>query len=116
MPDEMKPAESIEPVATTPETTAGDELTQRVLRIIAETQRKDLSQVTIDSGFEELGIDSMDGVNIVFALENEFNVNVPDEEVKSIRSVRDMVAGVIRLVETGQAKDSATGDVAPAAS
>jgi len=74
-------------------------LTDRVLRIIAETQRKDLSQVTIDSSFEELGIDSMDGVNIVFALENEFNINVPDEEVKNIRSVRDMVEGVRRLVE-----------------
>jgi len=77
-----------------------DELTDRILRIIAETQRKDPSQVTIDSTFEELGIDSMDGVNIVFALENEFNINVPDEEVKSIRSVRDMVEGVRKLIET----------------
>jgi len=94
-----------------------DELTQRILRIIAETQRKDASQVTIDSTFEELGIDSMDGVNIVFALENEFNINVPDEEVKSIRSVRDMVEGVIRLIEQTQATGDATpGDKAPAAS
>jgi len=51
----------------------------------------------------------MDGVNIVFALENEFNINVPDEEVKNIRSVRDMVEGVRKLVEkdnTGQASDA----------
>ena len=79
----------------------GEELTRRVLRIIAETQRKDPAQVTIDSSFEELGIDSMDGVNIVFALENEFNINVPDEDVKNIRSVRDMVEGVRKLVEQG---------------
>ena len=89
------------------------DLTQRVLRIIAETQRKDPSQVTIDSSFEELGIDSMDGVNIVFALENEFNINVPDEEVKNIRSVRDMVEGVRKLVEQGGAAHDAP---APAAS
>jgi acyl carrier protein len=76
-----------------------DELTQRILHIIAETQRKDPAQVTIDSSFEELGIDSMDGVNIVFALENEFGINVPDEEVKKIHSVRDMVEGVLRLIE-----------------
>ena len=57
-----------------------------------------LEKVTLDSSFEELGIDSMDGVNIVFALENEFNINVPDEDVKNIRSVRDMVEGVSRLV------------------
>jgi acyl carrier protein len=94
-----------------------DELTQRILRIIAETQRKDPAQVTIDSSFEELGIDSMDGVNIVFALENEFNINVPDEEVKSIRSVRDMVEGVIRLIEaTKDLSKAPDGDTAPAAS
>jgi acyl carrier protein len=89
-----------------------DELTQRVLRIIAETQRKEPSQVTADSSFEELGIDSMDGVNIVFALENEFNINVPDEEVKNIRSVRDMIAGVRKLVE----QDGAPSGAAPAVS
>lgn len=84
---------------------SADDLTQRVLRIIAETQRKDPSQVTIDSSFEQLGIDSMDGVNIVFALESEFDINVPDEEVKNIRSVRDMVEGVRRLV-TGTGTDA----------
>jgi acyl carrier protein len=41
----------------------------------------------------------MDAVNIVFALENEFNVNVPDEEMKNIRSVRDIVEGMQKLVE-----------------
>ena len=84
-----------------------NQVTQRVLRIIAETQRKDPSQVTAESSFEELGIDSMDGVNIVFALENEFNINVPDEEVKNIHSVRDMIDGVRRLVEQNDAPSGA---------
>lgn len=75
-----------------------DDLTRSVLRIVAETQRKELSQVKVESTFEELGIDSMDGVNIVFALENEFDINVPDDEVKNIRGVSDMVNGVRRLV------------------
>ena len=74
------------------------DITQRVLRIIADNQRKDVSLVTMESSFEELGIDSMDAVNIVFALENEFNINVPDEEMKNIRSVRDIVEGVHKLV------------------
>src|ERR1700759_5624059 len=91
------------------------DLTERILQIIAETQRKDPAQVTIDSTFEELGIDSMDGVNIVFALENEFNINVPDDEVKNIKSVRDMVEGVIGLIEQIRGA-SAPEDTAPAAS
>lgn len=108
MPDEITPA-----APTTSGGSDNDDLTRRVLRIIAETQRKDPSQVTIDSSFEELGIDSMDGVNIIFALENEFNINVPDEEVKTIRSVRDMVEGVRKLA--GQSTTS-SADSAPAAS
>jgi acyl carrier protein len=93
MPEELNPAAA---------PGSNDELTTRVLRIIAETQRKDPAVVTIESSFEELGIDSMDGVNIIFALENEFNINVPDEEVKNIRSVRDMVEGVRKLVLQGE--------------
>ncbi len=93
-----------------------EDLTQRILRIIAETQRKDPAQVTIDSSFEELGIDSMDGVNIVFALENEFDVNVPDEEVKTIRNVRGMVEGVRTLIDQRNLRSDAPSDPAPAAS
>ena len=74
-----------------------DELVTRVLGIIAETQRKKPEEVKIDSTFEELGIDSMDGVNIIFALESEFDISVPDEEVKTIKSIQDMVDGVRRL-------------------
>ena len=108
MPEELTPANN----ESGTDAPGNDQLTTRVLRIIAETQRKDPATVTIDSGFEELGIDSMDGVNIIFALENEFDINVPDEEVKNIRSVRDMVDGVRKLVES---KDAPAGDASPAA-
>jgi acyl carrier protein len=78
--------------------TRPSDITGRVLHIIAETQRKDLTLVTIDSSFEELGIDSMDAVNIVFELESAFDIHVADEEMKKIRSIRDIVDGVCRLV------------------
>ncbi|MCC6862034.1 MAG: acyl carrier protein [Bryobacterales bacterium] len=79
-----------------------EELTQKVLAVIASTQRIPVERVTIESTFEELGIDSMDGVNILFALENEFNINIPDEEAKSIRTVRQMVEGIGKLVAGGE--------------
>ena len=84
-----------------------DELIQRVRAVIANTQRIPIEKVTIDSSFEELGIDSMDGVNILFALENEFNITIPDEAAKQIRNVRQMMEGVERLV-AGGAADAAT--------
>jgi len=81
-----------------------EELTARVLRVIAETMRKDPSLVTENTPFEELGIDSMDAVNIVFSLESEFNINIPDEDVKAIRGIPDMIAGVRKLVEVPAAE------------
>ena len=70
----------------------------RVLRVIATTQRIPLEKVKPDSTFEELGIDSMDAVEILFALENEFDISIPDEEVKTVRNVRQMAEGVERLL------------------
>ena len=71
-----------------------DEITQRVLHVIADAQRLPPEKVTVDKTFQELGIDSMDGVSLLFALENEFDINIPDDAAKSIRSVQDMVDGV----------------------
>ncbi|MDE3165609.1 MAG: acyl carrier protein [Acidobacteriota bacterium] len=76
-----------------------DEFTQRVLNTIASAKRIPAETVTIDSEFQALGIDSMDAMEILFALENEFDINIPDEEAHKVRSVRDLVEGVARLVE-----------------
>ena len=76
-----------------------EELSQRVLGTIAQAQRVPTEKVSIDSTFEELGIDSMDGVNILFALENEFDITIPDEAAKQIQNVRQMVDGVKRILE-----------------
>lgn len=84
-----------------------DELTDKVLKVIADTQRIPLERVKLESSFEELGIDSMDGVNILFALENEFDITIPDEAAKQIRSIREMVDGVGKLLERGPADSTA---------
>jgi len=75
-----------------------DEIIERVRKVIAASKRIREDRVTIDSAFEELGIDSMDAVEILFALENEFDINIPDEEVKTVRNVRQMVEGVEKLL------------------
>jgi acyl carrier protein len=84
-----------------------DQLIQRIRTVIANTQRIPIEKITIDSSFEELGIDSMDGVNILFALENEFDITIPDEAAKQIRNVRQMIEGVERLIAGGTADTAA---------
>jgi acyl carrier protein len=84
-----------------------EELTQRILKVIADSQKLPPEKVTIDSTFEELGIDSLDGVNILFALENEFNISIPDEGVQSLRTMRQMVEALDKLISSGQADATA---------
>jgi acyl carrier protein len=75
-----------------------DELIQRVLKVIAASKRIPLQTVTIESDFQQLGIDSMDAVEILFALENEFDISIPDDEVRNVRNVRQMSEGVDKLI------------------
>ena len=84
-----------------------DELTQRVLKCIATSKRIPPETVTIDSEFQQLGIDSMDAVEILFALENEFDISIPDDEVRAVRNVRQMAEGVEKLVAAKAASASA---------
>lgn len=75
-----------------------EDITARVIRVIAATQHIPVESITAESTFEQLKIDSMDGINIVFALENEFGVEIPDEEAKNIRGVADVKAGIEKLL------------------
>ena len=83
------------------------ELTERVRGIIATAQHLPQEKITADSTFEELGIDSLDGINILFAVESEFNINIPDDAAQNIRSVRDVVDGIAKLLENGQGGQAA---------
>lgn len=75
-----------------------DELISRVTGVIAKTQKIPPESVTIDKSFEELNIDSLDGINILFALEGEFDLDIPDDAARGIRTVRDMVEGIEKLL------------------
>jgi acyl carrier protein len=75
-----------------------EELIERVTGVIARTQKIPPESVTIDKTFAELNIDSLDGINILFALEGEFGIDIPDEAARQIRSVREMVDGVEKLL------------------
>jgi len=81
---------------------SNEELTERVRGIIAATQHVAKEKITADSTFQELGIDSLDGINILFAVESEFNINIPDDAAQNIRSVRDVIDGIAALLGEGQ--------------
>jgi len=77
---------------------SNDPIAGKVMEIIAKQKRIPVEQVTIDSTFQELGLDSLDAVNILFELEGEFDIAISDEQAKQIKNVRQMVDGVCGLV------------------
>ena len=80
-----------------------DQLTASVLEVIAKTQHLPPESITIDKTFAELKIDSLDGMNILFAVESEFDITIPDDQAAAIRSVREMVEGIQKLVAAKEA-------------
>lgn len=81
-----------------------DELTSRVISAIAEVLGVSPEKINPDSTFEELGVDSLDGINIAFALEEAFDIEIPDEAVQGFADVRQVTDELRTLVvDTGDA-------------
>jgi acyl carrier protein len=68
------------------------ELEQKVAEIIAEQLGVEVSEVTPEASFvDDLGADSLDTVELVMALEEEFGIEIPDEDAEKIATVQDAV-------------------------
>jgi len=77
-----------------------DDITEKVLDLIASTKRIPREQVSVTSTFAELGLDSLDAINLVFEIESTFNISVPDAVANSITSVPQVVEELRKLLAT----------------
>lgn len=94
-------------------------MAQKVMEIIAREQHLEPGVVKLDSTFAELGIDSLDAVNILFALESEFKIDIPDAVAQNMKSVSQAVDSLTRVLEGKDISDlvaMAKGDTPAAAS
>ena len=67
-----------------------DELFEKIQKLIAEKLDIDESKVTLDSSFRgDLGADSLDTYELVYAIEEEMGVSIPDEKANEFETVRD---------------------------
>jgi acyl carrier protein len=74
-------------------------LEQRVIEVIARTQHLPLDEITPDATFDELGIDSLAGATILFAIEDELDVYIPYQPQElsglTVRGAIDLVASTL---------------------
>ena len=65
---------------------------ERVAKIVAEQLGTDVDQVKPESSFvDDLGADSLDTVELVMALEEEFDLEIPDDEAEKIATVQNAI-------------------------
>jgi len=64
----------------------------RVKKVVAEQLDRDPGEVTPEASFiEDLGADSLDVVELVMRLEEEFDIEIPDDDAEKIHTVQDAV-------------------------
>lgn len=77
-----------------------EEIERTLIEIIRK--EKDLPEELLrsDTALSEAGIDSLDSLTILFAIEETFHISIPDEQARSMRTFGDMVKAVESLQET----------------
>ena len=75
-----------------------ESIEERALRVIATKQGLPLEKVRPECTFEELGIDSLDRLNILFELEGEFDIQIDDEQAKQVTNLQQMIDGITQMM------------------
>jgi acyl carrier protein len=87
---------------------------EKVIATLASVKRIPVEQIKLDSSLQELGVDSLDTFTLLFELESKFNISIPDDEARTIRTVSDIVAGVQRILDANKDGSTLGSTTAPA--
>jgi acyl carrier protein len=90
-----------------------DAVADKVIATLASVKRIPADKITLETNLQELGIDSLDVFTLLFELENAFKISIPDDDVRSIRTVNDIVEGIRKLIASAPPGTS-VGSATPA--
>jgi len=90
-----------------------DPVAERVIATLASVKRIPAEKITLDTNLQEMGIDSLDVFSLLFELENAFKISIPDDDVRSIKTVNDIVEGIKKLLAAAP-PDTSVGSASPA--
>jgi acyl carrier protein len=80
------------------ESRLSEEIAKRVIASIAKIKDIDPDTVKLNTTFEELKMDSLDGLDLYFDLEEAFDLTIPDERAHSLRTVGNIVVEIQKLL------------------
>ncbi|MCU0239748.1 MAG: phosphopantetheine-binding protein [Pyrinomonadaceae bacterium] len=74
------------------------DIAQRVISVIAKFKKIPAETISETTTLEELGLDSLDGLNLIFELEEEFDITIPDDKALSMKTVGEMIQGLEKVI------------------
>jgi acyl carrier protein len=75
-----------------------------VIEIIAREAKRPTGEITLNTGLDELGIDSLKAIVILSELEDDFGIEIPNEIIVSIKTVGDIVTKIDELRKNNQSE------------
>ena len=73
---------------------------EKVIEILSRFTETDISEITMDSKLVlDLGLNSFDVVNVVTSFEDEFDIEIPNEDIKGLKTVEDVVKYIDGLID-----------------
>ena len=90
-----------------------DEVAEKVISTLASVKRIPADTIKLDTSLQDLGIDSLDVFTLLFELENAFKISIPDDDVRSLRTVNDVVQGIKKILAAAP-PDTSLGSATPA--
>lgn len=75
------------------------EISEKVIAVLADKGKVEKEQITMDSSLvDDLGMDSLDAVEMVFEFEEQYGIQIPDEAIQGFKSVRDIVNYLMKVI------------------
>ena len=72
-----------------------DDIGKKVKKVLNSVLNKDVDDLTQDKKLTDLNVDSLDMVEIIMAIEDEFNIEIPDSDAESMQTFGDLVGNVV---------------------
>ena len=71
---------------------------EKIATLLSTKKGVNKELISIDSTFEELGLDSLDSIELIADMEEEFNVTIPNTELQDIKCIRNAVDGLSKAM------------------
>jgi acyl carrier protein len=72
---------------------------EKITTLLSTKKGVNKELISIDSSFEELGLDSLDSIELIADMEDEFNVSIPNTELQEIKTIRHAVDGLSKAMK-----------------